>query len=251
LKRIAAEFEADTKTGLVYHRLFELDASTNERKPAEFLAVSGYLPDDAKSFFDYAPNRSSCLAFRRNFLEQLLPIPEGIKIQADGYIGSLIAFIAPILALPECLGVYRIHGQNLYHPERDGMSTEQKRRRVETTQALVSGLRDWLATHGYKVTQSEVRTFVDRWELAQAGELFQLKAPGRWRFFSHLLLYNRCYGPHLSRRLRVINRMNALGALVVGYEHFHLLERWRLRLTAGFKRMLHPFSRGRAPRENV
>jgi hypothetical protein len=40
----------------------------------------------------------------------------------------------------------------------------------------------------------------------------------------------------LSRRLRVINRVNALGALVVGYKHFHLLEKWRLAAVGAVKR---------------
>src|SRR5258707_1346358 len=86
----------------------------------------------------------------------------------------------------------------------------------------------WLSDNGYTRKQPSVRSFLDRWRLYREAEEFVLRPPGRFHFFLHLLLYNRCYGPHLSRRLRVINRGNARGALGGGYKHFHLQGEWGL-----------------------
>ncbi len=35
----------------------------------------------------------------------------------------------------------------------------------------------------------------------------------------------------MSRRLRFINNVNAFGALITGFKHFHLLDEWRVKST--------------------
>lgn len=54
-------------------------------------------------------------AFSRAILEKILPIPEvSYRIAADDYLTTLAPFFGSVLALEEMLGVYRIHGQNLW-----------------------------------------------------------------------------------------------------------------------------------------
>ncbi len=130
LKRIADEFGKRPEAGMVYHRLLELNSETSEQKEGEFRALSGFLPDKPGELFWYVPYPTSCLAFRRKFLQQLLPIPEALRVQADGYLGVCIVFLAPILAIPECLAVYRIHGQNLYYDEEAAISPARRRQRI-------------------------------------------------------------------------------------------------------------------------
>jgi hypothetical protein len=54
-------------------------------------------------------------AFSRQALAQILPMPEtDYRIAADGYLNTLVTFLGPIAALEEPLGLYRMHGQNLW-----------------------------------------------------------------------------------------------------------------------------------------
>ena len=64
--------------------------------------------------------------------------------------------------------------------------------------------------------------------------------PALAKHSQHLRRYNRCYASQMTRRLRVINYLNAFGALAAGYKHFHLLEDWRMRATRSLRRMLGP-----------
>lgn len=54
------------------------------------------------------------LAFRRSLLDQILPMPEAIRITADNYLKAVALSLAPGLVLEERLAVQRIHGANLY-----------------------------------------------------------------------------------------------------------------------------------------
>jgi glycosyltransferase involved in cell wall biosynthesis len=236
LARVAEAFERNPAVGMVYHPMQEWHMQSGERRDSKHPLVSGDVHKELDRFFFYIPHPTSCVAFRRKCLHPLLPIPEEIRMLADGYLVTLFPFVSPILALPEVLVVYRIHGANQYFADEHRMSAEDREKRLGQRQIQYGAMCKWLAEHGYTEEQPAVRSFLDRWTLWRQSDEFLLKAPGRLRFFSHLLLYNRSYGPHLSRKLRIINRVNAIGALVVGYKRFHLLERWRLALTAWFKR---------------
>jgi glycosyltransferase involved in cell wall biosynthesis len=235
LALLADAFERDPGLGMVYHPMQGWNAQTNERRESQYPLLGGSLFENEGTFFWYeAPG--TCASFRRKFVEKLLPIPEGIRMLADDYPGCLIVFVAPILALPECLSAYRVHGSNSFQVNESHMPLETRKNRLRLWQVVTDAKCKWLFDHGFTRKQSAVRSALDRWRLHLQNQEFEIKPPGRLRFFAHLLLYNRCYGPHLSRRLRAINRVNSLGALVVGYKHFHLLEEWRLAMVGGLKR---------------
>lgn len=224
LARITQAFQKDASLGLVYHRMQEWHTDSNERRNSDFVPISGDMRTAPDSFFFYVPYPTSCLSFRRSCLTRLLPIPEGLRTQADGYLGSLILFVAPVLAIPECLATYRLHGKNLYQPNPTQTSLEVAKNRVPVRRILVEGMRNWLAANGFTRRRPAVRSFLDRWTLYQESNEFLLKPPGRFRFFRHLLLYNRCYSPHMSWRLRLINYFNAFASLISGYKRFPLLK---------------------------
>jgi glycosyltransferase involved in cell wall biosynthesis len=227
LARIAEAFQKDPALGMAYHRLREWHVETDERRDWDFTAVSGDIHKTPDEFLLYVPHPTSAICLRRESLGALLPIPEQIRMLADCYLTALIPFLAPILAIPEFLAVYRIHGSNSYSGREQEISAETRKSRVEMWQVVIDAMGKWLADNGYTREQVAVRAFLDRWELHQERERFLLVAPGRTRYFSHLMLYNRCYGPHIPARQRFINYVNALGALVVGYKHFYLLDKWR------------------------
>jgi glycosyltransferase involved in cell wall biosynthesis len=235
LRRIATEFERNPETGMIYHRLLELDAETGKTGESPFVLLSGYLPNKISDLLQYFPYPTSCIAFRRRFLDRVLPVPEELRVQADGYLGATMAFVAPVLGISDCLATYRIHGQNLYYADEQEMAAEVRKSRLQMRRILYEGIRKWLADNSFTLKQPAVRCFLNRWTLYQESEEFLINPPGRLRFFSHLMLYNRCYRPQLSSRLRLINYVNALGSLLTGYKHFHLLEKWRLRATESFR----------------
>jgi glycosyltransferase involved in cell wall biosynthesis len=237
LQRIVDEFQKDPQLGMVYHPFLEIDMATNtQTRSKTFIAISGSLFENPKDFFWYHPPGTSA-SFRRIALERTLPIPEGLRVQADGYICSLIIFVAPIRAIPEFLATYRFHDDNLYHADDETISHVKLRNRLELRRLLIEGMRKWLAANGFTTRQPAVRSFLDRWKLYQQSDEFKLEAPGRLGFFFHQLQYNRCYGPYLSRRIRAINYLNAVASFVTGYKHFPLLEKWRLRTSAIIRRV--------------
>lgn len=224
LLRVVEEFEKNPKLGMIYHRLREFDAAAGEIRDAPFVAVSGNIASSKVLALAFNATATSSLAFRRRVLEQLVPIPEGIRIQADGYIETLATFLAPVMAIDYPLAVYRIHGRNLYFQQRGIVNVETQNRRVCTLQALVEGMRHWFRSRGYDTNQPVVRATLQKWLLLLEREKFELSHPGRIRFFWHLVKSYRNYYPVMSRRLRVINCFNVVGSLVVGYERFHVLD---------------------------
>jgi glycosyltransferase involved in cell wall biosynthesis len=235
LTRVAEAFAKNPDVGMVYHRMLEWDMATNERREWNYPAISGDFRAAPEKFLSYIPHPTSCISFRRSSLNRLLPIPENIRMLADGFLVSLIPFLSPILAIPECLAVYRFHGNNSYHADEVQMSPAARKQRLEERQVLLDAKRKWLADNGFTREQQPVRDFLDRWTLYQETDAFLLNPPSRLRFFRHLLLYNRCYGPHLSWRLRLINFINAFGSLAVGYKHFYVLDKWREQLLGKLK----------------
>jgi glycosyltransferase involved in cell wall biosynthesis len=229
LGRIAAAFQNDPALGMVYHRLQEWNMQTDERYEARssFVPLSGDVGSVPDFFLQYVPQATSCISYRRSLLEPFLPIPESIRMLADGYLTMLIPFLSPVLAVREFLAVYRIHGNNCYYADDGKMPLEVRKSRVLKWQVLMDGMHKWLADNGYTRKQLPVRNFLDRFTLYMESEEFLVKSPGRVRFFRHLQTYNSCFAPRMSKRLRIINYFNALGALALGYEHFYLLDKWR------------------------
>jgi glycosyltransferase involved in cell wall biosynthesis len=64
---------------------------------------------------NYTTPVTSGNAFSRAALSQLLPMPEAdYRIAADGYLNTVVTFLGPIAALEVPLGLYRMHGNNLW-----------------------------------------------------------------------------------------------------------------------------------------
>jgi glycosyltransferase involved in cell wall biosynthesis len=231
LARIAQAFEQDPALGMIYHRLREWHTETDAYTELAFLPVSGDIHSTPDLFLSYEPHPTSAVAFRRTALAPFLPIPDNIRMLADCFPIALMAFHSPVLAIPEFLTIYRIHQKNSYYADERQMPPEMWKSRLEMWRIVVPAMFKWLADNGYSRKQRPVRIFLDRWTLYLDNQEFALKSPGRLRFFSHLLHYNHCYRSQMTRRLWVINNINAVGALFTGYKHLDVLNYWRLKLT--------------------
>lgn len=235
LRRVVQEFDKDPRLGMVHHRLKELDVAANEFRDAPFEPVSGDLTSSRERLLLFTPTPTSGVAFRRSVLEQVGPVPEDIRIQADSYIENLALFVAPVAAIAEPLAVYRIHGRNLYFLAKGAKGAETQKRRIETLEALLKGMQGWFKARGCDMRRLEIRTLLRRWMLFLEREEFKVSPPGRLRFVRHLWRAHRNYSPLLTWRHSAVDYANACGSLIVGYAHYHLLEEWRLRIRGALR----------------
>jgi CTP:molybdopterin cytidylyltransferase MocA len=71
--------------------------------PARMLMRFGYYPSPP----------CSGNAYSRATLERLMPIPEfEMRLNADIHLMDLAPFLGRVISLPDCLGIYRVHGSN-------------------------------------------------------------------------------------------------------------------------------------------
>jgi glycosyltransferase involved in cell wall biosynthesis len=183
LDRVVEAFQQDPELGMVYHRMREWNMRTDERRDGDFVAISGDLRTRPDQFLLYFPSPASCISFRRASVGPLLPIPEGIRMLADAFLVLLIPFLSRILAIPEPLTDYRIHGRNSYYANESQMPLEIRKSRAKKDQVLFDAVRKWLADNGYTRKQPPVRLFLDRWSLNFQATQFRIDPPRETAFF--------------------------------------------------------------------
>jgi glycosyltransferase involved in cell wall biosynthesis len=227
LKRVAEEFQRQPEVGMVYHNFRTLH-SDGEFRDGGFCGLSGFLPDSREDLLRFDLHPTSALAFRRNVLERILPVPEELVIQADAYLSACAIFLAPVAYISDPLAVYRIHGSNLWNVVANQENAEKLRRRSRTTRAVGSSVRGWLQTNGFDTDSPHLRQFFLLWKLSSESDEFRLSPPGRLRLLRHLLTYSRYYGARMTRRHKIVFYANAIGSLFVGYRNFPRLDEWRL-----------------------
>jgi len=224
LSRIYETFHQNPAAGMAYHRLYWWNGANEAEADQYFIAVSGHVPESRVALLQYPMASTSCVAFRRSALEKLLPVPETLRSQADAFLTALIIFIAPVVAVPDCLGKYRLHATNLFHFTSAKPSREQIQQRMAMRAALLAEIQKWLLRHGHDLRSTDLRDYLSQWKKAQAQEGFALRAPGHWKYFRHLLGYPWTYGEIMTRRHRIYSYMRACAALVLGYHHLHLFD---------------------------
>ena len=159
LRRVTEEFRIHPEAGMIYHALRELHTGAGEIVEPKFVSVSGFLPDDVSQLLTFWAYPTSCLAFRREVADRVLPIPEYLRLQADAYIELLAVLLAPVIAVPETLSVYRIHGRNLFYAEGGKCTREEKRRRVDSYLSVMKGVTDWIGGHARELSGCDSRLF--------------------------------------------------------------------------------------------
>jgi len=227
LRRIAEAFEQDPEAGMVYHRthLWREDGSLED--DGYFVEVSGRVPESRASLLRYAMIGTSCLAFRRSILEKLLPVPETLRSQADAYLTALVIFVAPICAVPEFLAKYRLHGANLFQTNGDIPPPSVLQNRIAMRQSLLTEIRGWLECNHHDSNSRNLRAYLKQWTKAVELDQFALHSPGRWKYFRHLFEYPLIYREIMSTRHRLYSYLRAFSALILGYDHLHLLDDFR------------------------
>jgi glycosyltransferase involved in cell wall biosynthesis len=235
LKRITEEFEKHPEVGVVYHPYLEVDLRTSEQRKSHFQPVSGSFFKSTKDFFDYDPP-GTCASFRRASMARIMPIPESLRIQADTYIGALIAFVAPVLAVPECLATYRFHQGNLYHA--GGQPTiEVLKKRMAMTDVLIQSIHQWLRQQGYG-RNIRFQSFVGRLTVWHERNKFRITPPGRLRFFWFFVKENYVCSPIQTRKYTAFKYLAAFSVLFFGFQNADQMEKCWDRALKSAKRFL-------------
>lgn len=217
-------FEENPTVGMAYHRLYWWDGANRIEADRYFIPVSGRVPESPSALLKYPMASTSCLAFRRAALEKLLPVPEALRSQADAFLTALVIFIAPVVAVPEYLGKYRLHATNLFQTTQANPSPSQIQHRMSMRAALLAEIQNWLRRNGHDLRSADLRAYFQQWKRALESDGFALRTPGRWRYFRHLFGYPWTYGEIMTPRHRVYSYMKACAALVLGYHHLHLFD---------------------------
>jgi len=229
LGRIHEAFKRNPAAGMVYHRVKLWSGGDASSDDTYFVPVSGRVPESRRALLQYPMVGTSCLAFRRAVLKELMPVPEALRSQADAYLTALVIFVAPVVAIPEFLGKYRLHGANLFQTDAERTSRSQIEHRMEMRAALLSSIQEWLKSHGHNLSSSDLRAYLKQWTQAQERDGFALRAPGRGELFLHLMDFPRTYGEIMTARHRAYSYMRAFGALILGYHHLHVLDDLRMK----------------------
>ncbi len=229
LEQVYEAFEHHPDVGMVYHRVHLWNGTDEIPGDTYFLPVSGRVPENRLALLRYPMMATSCLAFRREALQRLLPVPESLRFQADAYLSALIIFVAPVAAVPEILGKYRLHEKNLFQTNSERMSRSQIERRMTMREVLLGEIQNWLQKHGQDTGSPNIRAYLKQWVNAQESDGFALRAPSRWKYFRHLLDFPRTYGEIMTPRHWAYSYLRAYAALFLGYHHLHLLDDMRMK----------------------
>jgi glycosyltransferase involved in cell wall biosynthesis len=221
---IQEAFKQNPHAGMVYHRLHWWNGSDEVNDDRYFVDVSGRVPDSRRSLLKYPMASTSCLAFRRAALERLLPVPETLRSQADAYLTALVIFVAPVVAVGAHLGKYRLHGANLFQANGQECSREKIEHRMAMRAVLLAEIEKWLLKNGLNSRSANLRGYLSQWKKAQEADGFLLEAPGRWKYFRHLLGFPWTYREIMTSRHRVYSYIRAYTALVLGYHHLYLFD---------------------------
>jgi glycosyltransferase involved in cell wall biosynthesis len=230
LTKVVKAFESGSDISLVYHRFQEFRMEIYDWRIGDFNAVSGFIPCDKKSMLLFTACQTSGLTFRTEIVRKLLPLDERMTIQADGLLAALIIFLGRAIAIDEPLAVYRIHGTNLYFHGKKGVDSARQVRRIETLKVILQEMDKWLTQSGHDLNDPVILAFRRRWQSLYETEEFLLTPPGRTRFFWHLLRSTQNMRPCLNWRIRLVNWINTVGSLFVGYKNYSNLDRWRVRI---------------------
>src|SRR5207302_6676012 len=182
-----------------------------------------HVTESRRALLQYPMMGTPCLAFRREALQKLLPVPKSLRFQADAYLTALVIFVAPVAALPRFLGKYRLHGANLFQVNAERLSRSQIEGRMATREALLGELQNWLQKYGQDISSRNIRAYLKQWVKAQESDGFVLRAPGRWKYFRHLLDFPQTYGEIMTPRHQAYSYLRALAALFLGY-HLYVLD---------------------------
>jgi glycosyltransferase involved in cell wall biosynthesis len=247
LSSVVKEFGKNPQTVMVYHKFRFWDDREDTSWDGWFTGVTGDILSDRRKLLAYSPPPTSSLAFRREILKRLMPVPVQCSFMHDAYLIATAICLGPVGAVPQCLTTNRVHGQNLWFTKKEQPNAEVLRGRIEVRAAAIESVRNWIMTNGSRPAQSEISGLLSAWQLMQEEDKFQLRSPGRPRYFLYLCRHNLTFRPALTPGRFAYNWVYAFVTLIAGRENALYLEGVRTRV----RRLLHYLGRRFRPAEGM
>jgi glycosyltransferase involved in cell wall biosynthesis len=105
----------------VSHPWTVVDANSNLKQTAVKTLSQGDVRSLLLHWGKYRSALTSALAYRREVLEQVLPIPSGQDVFADAYLMATVPFYGAVGSIDESLMFYRQHGKNIHAHTQDDL----------------------------------------------------------------------------------------------------------------------------------
>jgi glycosyltransferase involved in cell wall biosynthesis len=175
---------------------------------------------------------TSRMTVRRALLRRIVPIPEGIRIQADEYIYTLASVLAPLRILPEALTYYRMHADNAFQiSDADPAKLRQKQQALAILAKTLS-----LRLAEFGIDQRVRRSLLAYTE--GSAEQLRLAMEGGWSWETvgaEWKVY-RVTHPDAPPAHLVFKSLALLGALFMGPKSFYRVQR-RLAQNSFYRRL--------------
>jgi hypothetical protein len=177
LNRVAGAMRDDPDLGLVGHCVTEIRPDGREQTDVlrDDFRFRVSTSEDARIFrLRKTFLGTSRMTLRAALARDLLPVPEGLVVEADEYLFTLAAVAAAVEILPEALTFYRIHDANQYSAV--DFDSAGLRKKYSVMAILCAGLRQELGQRG--LSQDAIETVVSPVQ-AEADQL-RLSLDGGW-----------------------------------------------------------------------
>jgi glycosyltransferase involved in cell wall biosynthesis len=225
LRRIAHLFAEDHALGMIGHAFIE-SFDNGLRKTVLPGARARLQVNDVSAAAFFRLSRcyfgTSRLALRANLARQILPVPEALVFEADEYLFTMAAALAPLLVLPEPLTYYRVHAGSLFLSA--GASEAGERRKATVIAELAKALRASLPGTG--APPAAIETMLEIVE-AEAAQL-RLKLDGGWpweTFQAERTIY-RVQHSGAPLKSRLFRTFSMVPALALPPRWFYAGRRW-------------------------
>jgi glycosyltransferase involved in cell wall biosynthesis len=212
LRRMAEVFSEDPALGMIGHAFIESfdDGARKTISPSERVRLQVKNVSAVRLFrLSRCYFGTSRLALRADLARKILPVPKALVFEADEYLFTMAAALAPFVLLPDALTHYRVHAGSLFLGA--GASEAGERRKARVIAELAHALR--VALPGTGAPQDVVDAILEIVE-AEAAQL-RLKLDGGWpweTFRTEQTIYRVQHGdaPARSKIFRILSMVPAL-----------------------------------------
>ena len=225
LRRVAEVFAANSPLGMLGHAFIEsyINGTVKIISPQELVRLQVNSVTAAKVFrLSRCYFGTSRLALRAEIARKILPVPEALIFEADEYLFTMAAALAPAMILPDALTHYRVHAGNLFLGA--GASKSGERRKARVLEALAKSLRESLRETGAPPAVVEAVLEIVEAEAAQ----LRLKSDGGWPWETiqtERTIYRVQHGD-ASRRSKIFRMASMVAALGLPPRWFYGGRQW-------------------------